>query len=96
MKIRIVRVSPHQNAKVFGILMGSMTLIAAIPMFFVMLSIPTGVDRNGNPMAPPPAWLALLLPVVYLIMGYLMAIIGCWLYNLVARFVGGVEYETRE
>lgn len=96
MKIQIARLSPHQNAKVFGILMGAMTLIVAIPMFFVMLSIPTGVDRNGNPMAPPPAWLVLLLPFVYVLMGYLMVIIACSLYNLVARFVGGIEYETRE
>ena len=96
MKIQIARVSPHQNAKVFGILMGAMTLILAIPMFFLMLSIPAGVDRNGNPMAPPPAWIVLLFPFVYLVMGYLMVIIACWFYNVVARFVGGIEYETAE
>jgi len=29
-------------------------------------------------------------------MGYVMVVVGCWLYNAMVRFLGGFEYETRD
>ena len=96
MKIQVARFSPHQNAKVFAVLMAISTLIFAIPMFFVFLYLPPGVDARGNPVTAPPAWIALLFPLMYLVMGYVMVAVGCWFYNFMVKYVGGIEYETRE
>jgi hypothetical protein len=96
MKIQVQRFSPHQNAKVFGILMALGTLIFAIPMFFAFLYMPPGVDARGNPVGPPPAWVVLLFPVVYFVVGYVMVAISCWFYNFMVKYIGGIEYETRE
>jgi hypothetical protein len=96
MKIQVARFSPHQNAKVFGILMALGTLVFAIPMFFMFLYMPPGVDARGNPAGPPPAWVVLLFPVFYFVFGYLMVVISCWFYNFMVKYIGGIEYETRE
>lgn len=96
MKIRITRFSPHQNAKVFAVLMALGSLSFAVPVFFVFLYMPPGVDARGNPVNPPPAAAALLFPVLYLVMGYMTVAVGCWLYNFMFRYLGGIEYETRD
>jgi NADH:ubiquinone oxidoreductase subunit 5 (subunit L)/multisubunit Na+/H+ antiporter MnhA subunit len=95
-KIQIARLSPHQNAKVFAVLMAVATLVFAITMFFMFLYMPPGVDARGNPVNPPPAWIVLFFPLVYLVIGYVMVAIGCWFYNLMVKYIGGIEYETRE
>ena len=96
MKIQVARLSPHQNAKVFAVLMAIATLVFAVPMFFVFLYMPPGVDARGNPINAPPAWVVLLFPLFYLVVGYTMVAIGCWFYNVMFKLIGGIEYETRE
>jgi hypothetical protein len=36
----------------------------------------------------------LLFPLAYLVMGYIMTVIGCALYNFVSRYTGGIEFEV--
>jgi hypothetical protein len=95
-KIQIVRLSPHQNAKVLAVLLALVSLLFAVPMFFVFLFMPPGIDSHGNPIVPPPDFIPLLFPVIYLVVGYVMVAVGCWFYNLIFRFLGGIEFETRE
>ncbi len=40
-----------------------------------------------------PLIMILALPLVYLFLGYVMSTITCWIYNFVAKRVGGVEYQ---
>lgn len=95
MKVQISRFSPHQNAKVLAVLMavGSLPFVAVM---FIAFSFAPGVDARGNPVEGPPAFMALLFPVMYLVMGYIMVAIGCWLYNHLAKYLGGLEYEVRD
>jgi hypothetical protein len=37
--------------------------------------------------------LALALPILYGVLGFIFTAIGCALYNLVAGWVGGIEVE---
>lgn len=96
MKVEISRFSPHQNAKVFAVLMAVASLVFAVPMFLAFLAIPDGVDARGNSVHPPPAFIALLFPIAYLILGYVSVRVGCWFYNVMFKYVGGIEYETHE
>jgi len=94
MKIRITRFSPHQNAKVFSILMAITSLIFVVPMALIF-SFVSPVSQPGAPNFPP-GILFLLFPLIYLIVGYIGTLIFCALYNLVVRFTGGIEFETVE
>ena len=38
----------------------------------------------------------IILPVIYAIIGFITGIIGAALYNLVARWVGGIQIELKE
>ena len=88
MKTRVHRFSPHQNAKVFAVLMAISSLIFVIPfMLFANFMAPQG---SGFP-----AFMVLAFPVIYLVFGYIFVAIGCWVYNLLAQFTGGIEFETQ-
>jgi len=88
MKQQIARFSPHQNGKVFAILTAATSLIFVVPlMLFTSLA--------GPPEARPPMFMFLLFPVLYLVLGYVMVAVGCALYNVLSKYVGGIEFETR-
>ena len=35
----------------------------------------------------------IIVPIVYAIIGFIVAFIGAWIYNLIARFIGPIEVE---
>ena len=37
--------------------------------------------------------LMLLAPVAYGLIGFLMTALACWLYNILANWIGGIEIE---
>ena len=86
MKKQIIRFSPFQNAKVLAVLY----FVISIPFALLMMLMPT----------PPGAgWMRMFyiaMPIVYLVVGFIFALIGCWVYNLVAPYVGGFEFTSTE
>jgi len=95
MKKQIIRFSPHQNAKVSAILMAVGSLIFLIPMFVIFTFTVPPVDQHGNPTKFL-SFMFLILPVVYLIFGYIFTVVGCALYNFFFKYIGGIEFESRE
>ena len=87
MKQQISRLSPHQNGKVAGVLSAVASLIVAVPLF--LLASLSGAGAQGMPL-----WAILILPVFYLIVTYIMTVIICALYNVLAPMTGGIEYES--
>jgi hypothetical protein len=89
MKQQVSRLSPHQNGKVFAILMAISSLVFLIPAMLIMAStMPGGAG---------PTWLMLLLmPVLYLVIGYVMVALSCLAYNALVPFIGGIEFEVRD
>ena len=96
MKIQIARLTPHQNAKVFAVLMALGSLVFVVPMSIAFSFMPPGVDPHGNPVSPPPAWIFLFFPIAYLVMGYIMTFLACAFYNFMFKYIGGIEYESRD
>ncbi len=96
MKIQITRLSPHQNAKVFGILIALTSLLFVLPIAILFSFIPAGFDAQGNPIPKPSAFLTLLFPLFYLVTGYIMTVAGCLIYNFMFKYIGGFDYETRD
>ncbi len=89
MKRQIKRLSPHQNGKVFGVLMALSSLVFVIPMTLAFSLMPTPQGQSG-----PSAFFFVLFPILYLVMGYLMVAVGCLIYNFAFKYLGGIEYET--
>lgn len=89
MKHQITRLSPHQNGKVCAILTALTSLFVFVPFLLYVSTLMPEEER--------PAFSSILLvPLFYLIMGYLAVLIGCALYNVAVKFIGGVEYETKD
>lgn len=88
MKQQVARLSPHQNGKVFAVLMALGSLVFLGPFCVLLMFGPN--DPNA-----PPVWLFLLLPLFYLIFGYISVAVGCWLYNIMFKHIGGIEFEAR-
>jgi ABC-type multidrug transport system fused ATPase/permease subunit len=95
MKKQIRRVSPHQNGKVFGVLMAVSSLIFLLPMFVFMFASMPEVDSQGNPVDFP-KYMFLIMPLIYLIFGYIFVAISSLIYNFLANYIGGVEFELED
>ncbi|MDX1756018.1 MAG: hypothetical protein R3175_08180 [Marinobacter sp.] len=95
MKKQIRRFSPHQTAKVIAVLMAVTSALFLWPMMLFMGLIVPGSGMHGGPNAFPMTafW---LMPLLYLIFTYLSVAIGCLLYNLLYRVVGGIEVTVDE
>ena len=88
MKIQISRISIGQSAKVVGLVHA----VLALPI--LLLGI-VGLLTRSMPTVSrfSPIWL-FLLPFIYGLGAYILAIMMCLIYNFVARYFGGVEYTT--
>jgi len=91
MKKQIKRLSPHQNGKVFGVLMA----VATLPMFIPMLLMMSFAMPNESSTNFPSGFL-IMFPFMYLIFGYISVVIMCFFYNFLQKFIGGFEYEASE
>jgi hypothetical protein len=88
MKHQIARFSPHQNGKVFAILMAVASLVIFIPTAVIFMATGAGKGMSVLPM--------LLAPIAYLIFGYIATVIWCALYNVLYKVVGGIEFESTD
>lgn len=87
MKIQIEKFSVHQNAKVFAVLMALSSFFFVVPfMLFASMVAPEGSF---------PLFMLIVFPLMYLVLGYVMVAVGCWVYNWIARHTGGLEFESR-
>jgi hypothetical protein len=94
-KKQIKRFSPHQNAKVFAILMAASSLFLIIPMFLMTFFTTPSHDAQGNQLNMN-YFIFAVFPVFYLVFGYISIAVGCWVYNLLAKKIGGFEYEAED
>jgi ABC-type arginine transport system permease subunit len=90
MKQQVARFSPHQNGKVLAVLTAVLSLIFVVPlMFLASFAAPKGT-------APPTFIFFLVFPIVYLAIGYVSIVVGCAVYNVMFKYIGGIEFEARE
>lgn len=97
MKIQIERFSPHQTAKIVAVFLAVGSLVAMIPMLLFMWSVgsPDPAMRGHGPGIGMGVGMLILMPVMYLIFGYIMTAIAALIYNFLARYLGGIEFRTR-
>jgi len=85
---RIVRVSPLQAGKVGALLYG----IISVPLVLIMFASRACIKGyTGVSLL-----LTLASPILYLVFGFIFTVIMAWVYNLVAKWTGGIEFEPQE
>jgi hypothetical protein len=102
MKRRIKRISPLSLGKILGILFACLGLLF-VPFFLLFAFIAPHLPHAGSSAGPDMshfpvlffgAGMTLMLPIFYGILGFLQGVIGAAIYNLVARWIGGIEVEV--
>lgn len=80
-------------AKILGLLYGCLGLIF-VPFFLLVGLLGSFAGQEKNPFAGIfSVVFAILAPVIYGVMGFIIGAIGALLYNLLAKWMGGFELE---
>jgi len=87
-RIRIKKFSAHQNGKVFAVLLTTTLLIFMGPVILIAGAI--APDKFAVTVLG-----MIVISIAYLIFGYISVVIGCWIYNMLAKFTGGIEFEMQ-
>ena len=91
---RLKRIAPLQLGKMLALLYGILGLIF-IPFFLIMSAAASQMPAEQRAgMLAFGAGFAILVPFIYAAMGFIGGIIGAVLYNLVAKWIGGIEVEV--
>jgi hypothetical protein len=87
MKKQILSISLLQTAKVLA------ALAFLVPLPFLLLM---GVQMMAMPDRRPPFFggFMLLLPFAYALFGFLVTLFAAWVYNVLAKRIGGVEFTV--
>jgi Transmembrane domain of unknown function (DUF3566) len=105
MKRRIKHIAPLQAGKMLGVLYGCMGLIF-LP-FLALAGMAGAFAQNashtqGGPEVPAALvggmmlGLGIMMPVIYGVFGFIFGIISAAIYNVIARWIGGIEVEVEE
>jgi hypothetical protein len=94
--VRIRRFSVIRTANVLAVIYLIVTAIFAIPFALILSASPmTYTDQLGQTYSYSISPIfVLLVPFLYAGFGWVFTAIGCLIYNLAARFTGGVEFQA--
>lgn len=81
----IKRIAPLQLGKLLGVMYALLSVVFLPFIFMAPLFSSTGWS--------PETSFFILVPVAYAVMGFIGGILGAFLYNLSANWVGGIEVE---
>jgi hypothetical protein len=69
--------------------------LLAIPFFLMFASVTAQLPaEQRGPFMAMGAGAALFAPIIYAVLGFIIGVIGAFIYNLVAKWVGGIEVEV--
>jgi hypothetical protein len=94
MKRKIKRIAPVQLGKMLALLYGIMGLIF-VPIILIMSAVSSQMpaEQRGGMMGVGVGF-ALAAPFMYAAMGFVVGALGALVYNLVAKWIGGIEVEV--
>jgi hypothetical protein len=87
MKMQVTRISIWQSSKiltVFYFLFGFLYTLVAIPIIIF-----------GDPKMRIIGIIYLFMPIVMAIFGFIFFVVSAAMYNLLAGWLGGIEFETK-
>jgi len=98
MKKTLTHVNPVKLGITLAVIYGIMALIFMIPMFVIMSVAGAATARPGAQALPAifSGVFLIFLPIIYAVLGFIGGVIMAFIYNLVAKWTGGVEFTTQE
>jgi uncharacterized membrane protein YGL010W len=91
MTTQLKSISGHQTSKVTALLLAAVSLI--MWPFMLLSTIPLLLTKGLSGAALMPVAMMVFFPLLYFAMGYLMTRLMCWVYNLIAKKFGGIEFD---
>ena len=90
MKKKITAIAPLQAGKMLAVLY-AVFCVVGVP--FMLLAM-----QASNKPKPPGAMAAalIIMPVLYIVLGYVFGVVLSAIYNLCAKWVGGFEIEVED
>ncbi len=98
MKKRLINVNPVKLGTTLAVIYGIMSLIVIIPLFLIMSAVGAVGAKNGAQAMPVifSGVFMIFLPIIYAVVGFIGGVLAALIYNLVAKWTGGVEFTTQE
>lgn len=93
MKKQLTRIAPLRAGIVLAAFYGILSLIL-VPI--ILLVVWTGGKSGNSAIAISGVASAIIFPVLYAVLGFLGGVIAAALYNLIAKWTGGLEFEVRD
>ena len=89
---QLSNISGHQSSKVVALLYVFFTIPFMIIgiLIFAFGGLPESAD--GQPAPQFMSWFFILAPLIYGVVGYIFMRLGCFIYNLISKYVGGIEF----
>lgn len=93
MIFRVRHLGVAQLAKTMGVLDALLGLVFAVCFFLIGSVVPTSGLGKTFPMGG--IGVVVLIPLLYGFFGYIIGALIAWLYNVVAGWTGGVEFDLQ-
>jgi hypothetical protein len=88
---QLTHIAPWQAGKLFALIYFVMSIFLVVPFALISSTIPS--NAAGPHFSPA---LFIIMPFVYAMFGLVFVPLACWVYNLAARVVGGLEISITD
>jgi hypothetical protein len=92
MNKRLSRIAPWQAGKLFALIYFFVSLLITIPLLLITAVAPVP-HGPGSKVGPG---MLLIFPFIYALAGLIFVPLGCWIYNLAAKLVGGLQVSVTD
>lgn len=92
MKKEITSIDVHQSAKIISLTMSVVSLLFSV---LGVLLLVIGIAIESYEMIGVGV-VYILMPVIYILFTYVFTALFLWIYNMLAKKVGGVRYTVKE
>lgn len=89
----ITKIKPMSLAKIQTVLMGIFGLFMAVVYGILMLMVTSLNPEVSSQIQILGPWEIVLMPFMYAAIGFVIGLVGAFVYNLIAKWVGGIEIE---
>jgi hypothetical protein len=89
---RLSRIAPWQAGKLFALMYFFLSLLFVIPLLLVSVLVP--MPAGPGPRLGP--GMLILFPFLYALVGLIFVPLACWIYNIAAGIVGGLQVSVAD
>jgi hypothetical protein len=89
---RLSRIAPWQAGKLFALIYFFLSLLFVIPILLVATLVPMPAGHGPRLSAG----VLVFFPFLYALAGLIFVPLGCWIYNIAAGLVGGLQISVAD